>query len=279
MSRTAGLLALAALLIGGVALIVVELTQGARTYGEVELHDSCEPRVQFQGEGFEGTLQRIALDGIDGAACSLELGREEFVLAFVPDVAPEEVEWPDEVIVKALRGGFSRAIDEAEGRDTLGGLPADVLRGALDRAPLELLVDGGGGISDALGKAETPIDPGVLGEDIREALLAAIQDAQYDGSLGRVQGFVLRETVERLPVALFTDIGLSIADTLSNEPFPWARETIIDAVRTGIIKTIDEAEENGTLPSLVATPLREIVRRAPVSQLIDVGETIAGLLD
>jgi hypothetical protein len=278
-SRTAGLLALAALLIGGVALIVVELTQGARTYGEVELHDSCEPRVQFQGEGFEGTLQRIALDGIDGAACSLELGREEFVLAFVPDVAPEEVEWPDEVIVKALRGGFSRAIDEAEGRDTLGGLPADVLRGALDRAPLELLVDGGGGISDALGKAETPIDPGVLGEDIREALLAAIQDAQYDGSLGRVQGFVLRETVERLPVALFTDIGLSIADTLSNEPFPWARETIIDAVRTGIIKTIDEAEENGTLPSLVATPLREIVRRAPVSQLIDVGETIAGLLD
>jgi len=277
--RTAGVMALAALLIAGVALIVVELTQGARTYGEVDLQDSCEPREQFEGEGIEGTLQRVALDGIDGAACSLELGREEFILSFVPDVAPEEVEWTDELIVEALRGSFSRAIDEARGRGTLGGLPADVLKRALDRAPLDLLVDGGGGIADALGEAESPIDPDVLGEDIRDALLATIQNAQDDGSLGRVQAFALRETVERLPVALFIDIGLSVADTLSNEPFPWDRETIIDAVRTSIVKTIDTSETNGDLPSFVAAPLREIVQRAPASQLIEVGETVAGLLD
>ena len=224
MTHTVALVAIAALLVGGGILIVVELSNGARTYGSTELHDPCEPREQFPGDGIEGTLQRVALDGIDGAACSLSLGREELVLSFVPEVAPEDVQWTDEVIAEALRGGFDRAIAEAEDRGTLG----------------------------------------------------AASDA---GTLGRFQSFALREVVERLPVTVFTDIGLSVAEALGNEPPPWDRDTIIDAVREGIISAIDAAEESGALPSLAATPLREIVRRAPVSKLIGVGETIAGLLN
>ncbi len=278
MKHVAGLIALAALMLGGVGLIAVELTQGARTYGTPEFQDPCEPRMQFQGEGLEGTLQRIALDGLDGAACSLSIGREELVLSFIPSIAPEEVEWTDEVIAEALRDGFSRAIDEAEGRGTLGGLPADLLRGAVDRAPLEFLVDGGGGIADALSQAADPIDPDELGEAIRQALLGAIDSARANSSLGRFEAFALRETVELLPVALFTEIGLSIAQTLADEPFPWDQETLIDAVRTGIISTIDRAEEDGSLPSLAAGPLREIVKRLPVSELIGIGGTIAGFV-
>lgn len=279
MRNAAGLIILAALIAAGVALLAVELTQGARTYGAPEFHDPCEPREQFEGEGIEGTLQRVALDGLDGAACTLAIGREELVLSLVPSIAPEEVEWTDEVLAEALRGGFTRAIDEAVERGTLGDLPARLLRSALERAPLEFLIDGGVGIAGALGESGDPIEPDELGEAIREALLAAIASAQADGSLGTVEAFALRETVERIPVSLFTEIGLSIAETLADEPFPWDRETIIDAVRTGLISTIDRAEEDGSLPSVAALALREVVKRAPVSELIGLGETIAGLVN
>ncbi len=279
MAKAAGVVALVAMLVGGGVLIAVELGKGARTYGETELRNPCEPREQFPGEGFEGTIQRVALDGIDGAACSLSLGREELVLSFVPDVAPEEVEWTDEVIAEALRGGFDRAIDEAEGRGTLGATRATILREAVDRAPLEFLVNGGSGIAEAIESGQIPLDGEELGGAIKETLLGAIDAAREEGSLGRFQAFALREVVERLPVALFTDIGLSVADAISSEPFPWDRDTIIDAVRTGIIATIDRAEESGALPSLAAGALREIVKRAPVSQLIGAGEAVAGLIN
>lgn len=267
------------MLIGGGVLIAVELSKGARTYGETELQSPCDPREQFPGEGIEATIQRVALDGIDGAACSLALGREELVLSFVPDVAPEDVEWTDDVIAEALRGGFDRAIDEAEGRGTLDGVPATILREATERAPLEFLVRNGGDIAGLLDTGPGELDPEELGNAIKETLLGAIDGAREDESLGRFQAFALREVVERLPIALFTDIGMSVADTLRNEPFPWDRDTIIDAMRTGIIATIDTAEDSGALPGIAATPLREIVKRAPVSELIGAGETIARLLN
>ena len=199
-------------------------------------------------------------------------------MSFVPDVAPETLEWTDAVIAEALRGGFDRAIGEAEGRGTLGSTPATILREAIERAPLEFLVDGGSGIADAIARGTSPLDPEELGGAIKETLLGSIDSALVDGTLGRFQAFALREVVERLPVALFTDIGLSIADTLTSQQFPWDRDTIIEAIRTGIIATIDRAEDSGALPSIAATPLREIVKRAPVSELIGVGETIARLI-
>ena len=277
MKRVAGIAALLAMLAAGVALIAIELSNGARTYGTVELQDPCEPREPFPREGLEASIQRIALDGIDGAACSLELGREELILSFVPDVGPEEVEWDDEVIAEALRGGFDRAISEAEQRGTLGGVPATLLREAVERAPLEFLINGGSAIAGAIADSERPLDPDELGAAIKETLLAAIDAADQDGSLGGIQAFALRELVERLPVALFTEIGLSIADTLTSEPFPWDRDTVIEAVRTGIISAIDNAEASGDLPLLPASALREIVRRAPVSQLVGLGEAVAGV--
>lgn len=279
MRRTVGVAAIVAMLAAGAILIGIELSKGARTYGSVELQDPCDAREPFPGEGFEATLQRVALDGIDGAACTLELGREELVLSFVPDVAPEEVEWTDEVIAEALQGGFDRAIDEAEGRGTLGGTPANILREAVERAPLEFLVDGGSGIAETITDGEGALDPEELGAAIKQTLLGAIDAAEQDGSLGRIQAFALREVVERLPAALFTEVGLSVAETLSDEPFPWARDTVIEAVRSGILTTIDRAEAEGELPAIAAAPLREIVKRAPISQLIGIGETVAGFLN
>ena len=70
--RWQGLLALAALGLAATVLIVIELANGALDYGESKVADPCEQRETFPGEGFQASLQRIVLDGLDGAAVRAE---------------------------------------------------------------------------------------------------------------------------------------------------------------------------------------------------------------
>ena len=41
--------------------------------------------MTFEGEGLDATVQRIALDGLNGAACELGVTREDLVLSLDPD--------------------------------------------------------------------------------------------------------------------------------------------------------------------------------------------------
>ena len=68
MSRRAqGLLALGLLGLAAAVLIGIELAKGALTYGESKVADPCGQREPFPGEGLQASLQRIVLDGLDGA--------------------------------------------------------------------------------------------------------------------------------------------------------------------------------------------------------------------
>ena len=145
-----GYLALAALLVAGVVLIAVELSNGALDHGESTAADPCVDRPPFPGDGFEATLQRIALDGLDGAACELGTTREELVLSFDSQLG-DDVEWDEETLEQALRSGLEEAIDDAEERGTLGGLEATILRELVSRAPLDWLLEGGGDLADLFG--------------------------------------------------------------------------------------------------------------------------------
>jgi hypothetical protein len=145
-----GYLALGALLVAGVVLIAVELSRGALDFGESIAADPCAEREPFPGEGFEATLQRIALDGLDGAACELGTTREELVLSFDSELGGE-VEWDQETLERALRSGLEEAIADAEARGSLGGLEASILRELVARAPLDWLIEGGGDLADLFG--------------------------------------------------------------------------------------------------------------------------------
>jgi hypothetical protein len=145
-----GYLALAALLAAGVVLIAVELSNGALDYGDSIAADPCTEREPFPGDGFEATLQRIALDGLDGAACELGTTREELVLSFDSQLGGD-VEWDEETLERALRSGLLEAIDDAEERDSIGGLEATILRQVVERAPLDWLIEGGGDLADLFG--------------------------------------------------------------------------------------------------------------------------------
>jgi hypothetical protein len=74
------------------------------------------------------------------------------------------------------------------------------------------------------------------------------------------------------------ELVLSIAPG-SGEPIPWDDETIERAVRAGLLGSIDDAEQRGSLNGLLAVALRQVVEHAPVQWLIDGGQGIAGLLD
>ena len=113
---------LVALFVGAGALIGTELANGAVDAGALAVRDPCEPRPAFPGQGLDATLQRIVLDGLDGAACELGTTREELVLSLSPGSGVEPIPWTDATIERAVRAGLLEAIDDAERRGSLSGL-------------------------------------------------------------------------------------------------------------------------------------------------------------
>ena len=70
----------------------------------------------------------------------------------------------------------------------------------------------------------------------------------------------------------FVDVGDSPTEAA-------ARETIEEAVRAGMLRAVDDAQERGDLGGITARIVRGIVERAPLQWLIDGGQEIAGLFD
>lgn len=150
--RAQGLVGLAALGVAALTLIAVELAQGARDYGELAVEDPCTATVSVSGDGLDATAQRILLDGLNGAACELGTTREDLVLSFEPELGAD-IPWDRDTIERAVRSGLLRSIDEAEDRGSIGGIPATILREVVERAPLDLLIRGGGELADLLRRA------------------------------------------------------------------------------------------------------------------------------
>lgn len=149
MTRRHAVWVLVGLFAGAGALIGLEIARGATDAGSLAVRDPCEPREAFAGEGFDAVLQRIVLDGLDGAACELGTTREELVLSLAP-ASGVQIEWDDETIEQAVRAGMLEAISDAEERGSLNAIFAVVLRELVERAPVQWLVDGGQGLAGLL---------------------------------------------------------------------------------------------------------------------------------
>ena len=133
----------AAIIVLVVVLIAAEFRAGARDFGTREYVAPCDaPEDPFpQGDGIDGTLQRIALSAINGAACDLHTGREELILSLEPRSGfGPEVTWTQDTLEEALRAGLIRAIDDADERNTLPGLAARALKVVADHAPIDWIL-------------------------------------------------------------------------------------------------------------------------------------------
>jgi hypothetical protein len=133
--------ALLALLVSGAVLVAVELAMGALNEPSPKLADPCLPRHGPTG-GIDTTVQRIVLDGLDGAACRLHTTREELVLSLAPEAGVRR-RWDERTIAVAIRAGLLRSVDEAERRGDIPGFAAPILRGIVGHAPIDRLVRGG----------------------------------------------------------------------------------------------------------------------------------------
>jgi hypothetical protein len=139
-----------ALLAAAVALVGVELGKGAAESVSPPLAKPCRPRPAFVGTGLDGIIQRILLDGLDGAACRLGTTREELVLSLRPGTGIRLRHADRSTVEAAIRAGVLRSVDEAERRGDVPGFLAPVVRRLVETAPLDTLIQGGIGLRDLL---------------------------------------------------------------------------------------------------------------------------------
>jgi hypothetical protein len=138
-----------ALLLSGVVLVAVELGKGALEEPAPKIANPCARRRGRTG-GFDTTVQRIVLDGLDGAACRLHTTREELVLSLGGGTVVKR-HWDEHQVEVALRAGLLRSVDEAESRGDIPSFLAPLVRRLVERAPLDRLVEGGFSLSNLIG--------------------------------------------------------------------------------------------------------------------------------
>ena len=129
------------LLVAAVVLVVVELGKGAVGYGSGTVANPCHTR-SFAGSGIDATVQRVVLDGLDGAACRLGTSREALVLSLSKGSGFPHRHFDRTKVETALRAGMLTAIDRAEQRGDIPGFLAPLLRQAVRSVPLDQLLRG-----------------------------------------------------------------------------------------------------------------------------------------
>jgi hypothetical protein len=128
-----------------IALIGLYLALGGASYEPVGVADPCKPRPIEKPEGGGEVLQQVALSALDGAACELDVSREELTLALANRDSRERFlrdhRVTNQVFEQALRAGLVRAVDDARRVDALSELEASIIRAALDRLPIGVVID------------------------------------------------------------------------------------------------------------------------------------------
>ena len=141
---------LVTLLVAALVLVGVELAKGAARSVSPPLAKPCRSRPAFPGTGLDAIIQRILLDGLDGAACRLGTTREELVLSLRPSTGVRLRHADRATVEAAIRAGVLRSLDEAERRGEVPGFLAPVLRRLVQIAPLDSLLRGAIGLRDLL---------------------------------------------------------------------------------------------------------------------------------
>jgi hypothetical protein len=134
-------LVLAALVLGAVILVVVELANGAAGPVSPTIPPPCQTRAPFTGGGLSGVAQRVVLEGLDGAACRLGTTREELVLSLSPSTTSRR--WDRKTIEVAIRAGLNHAIDAEQRQGNLPGFLVPALHRLVEKTPFDKLIQGG----------------------------------------------------------------------------------------------------------------------------------------
>jgi hypothetical protein len=127
-----------------VAVLGTYLALGGASYEPTPVADPCTPREWRDPGGLEAVLEQIALSGLDGAACTLDVSREELVLALRDDASLDSFAAAHRISRRdaeaAVRDGLLRAVGDAERAGALSGLVAAVVRRTVESVPPRLVL-------------------------------------------------------------------------------------------------------------------------------------------
>ncbi|MEV7397781.1 hypothetical protein [Aeromicrobium sp. NPDC092404] len=172
--RWAAMPVAAVVLVCGV--VGVQLANGGGTYEPLRPADPCQERqVTSRAEGIDGLTERLVLLGLDGAACRLEVSREELTLELAQSDGPTDAQ------VDALRDGLTSAVARMKAD---GSLPpaSELVDEALESADLNGLLESliralPASAIDAALKTDDVMIRAIDDLDLR-ALLADVDDQQ-----------------------------------------------------------------------------------------------------
>ena len=137
--------AIALATVAAVALVGIYLALGGASYAPAAVADPCASRDLRDPEGFERVAEQIVLSALDGAACELDVSREQVVLAISSRASLErfaqEHGSSEEELENLVRAGLGRALDDAQHAHLLEPTLAELLRGLVARVPIAQLLD------------------------------------------------------------------------------------------------------------------------------------------
>jgi hypothetical protein len=122
------------------ALIAVEVVLRIDST-PVRIGRSCAAQPLFSGHGVDAATQRVVLDGLARAACTLGVTREALVLSFAAS-SGDRLTQPSARVERAVRTGLVAALDDATKRGEIPQLLAVVLRVTIEHAPIDRLISG-----------------------------------------------------------------------------------------------------------------------------------------
>jgi hypothetical protein len=144
--RARGVTLLAGAVLLAVALVTASLARGGLDRGRADLANPCRPRTPPAASGTAGTIERVALNGLDGAACHLRVSRERLVVGLASSAGRRHLFGSGRAqnarVEEAVRSGLRRAIDDAARRGEIDGLELQLLRTATDHLPIAELLRG-----------------------------------------------------------------------------------------------------------------------------------------
>lgn len=134
-----------------VGLIAVYVAFGGGTYSPAETADPCQTRDQAVSDD-RGVLEAIALSALDGAACDLQVSREELTLALADEASTEEFAEAHDIdsgdVDDAVRAGLERAVDDAAAAGRIDGIEETILRQVARYAPVGTVINTLQSVSD-----------------------------------------------------------------------------------------------------------------------------------
>lgn len=121
------------------AVILPYLALGGASYEPTPTADPCATRDWRDPGSASEALEQIVLSALDGAACELDVTREDLVLAVRSEEALEAFAEENHIsradAEDAVRDGLVRAVDDAEEAGAIDERVASLVRGVVERVP------------------------------------------------------------------------------------------------------------------------------------------------